>query len=306
MNVVLVSLSGRAAAQERVGSACDNTRRGAARARRPARRRACYTRASPSGLLHLPGRAPLCPSPPLSAVPQRPASCRPTQTRARGSARRRAPLTHGPSLRTTEKMSSQDIEYSEKYYDDDFEYRCALHPRGPHPPPLLSCSTSHLCAPRIGDARARRAARATCVRRHVILPKHVSKNAPKGRLLSESEWRGLGVQQSRGWVHYAIHRCARERRACTAARACRRARDRQQAARPWRARPAAAVGSLTAPADSLKTRRSQAGAAHLALPAPAGHGPDDGSRARQAHRPGHRQGRRIGPQWRLVEARRDL
>ena len=41
---------------------------------------------------------------------------------------------------------------------------------------------------------------------HVILPKHVSKNAPKGRLLSESEWRGLGVQQSRGWVHYAIHR----------------------------------------------------------------------------------------------------
>ena len=43
-------------------------------------------------------------------------------------------------------------------------------------------------------------------RRHVILPKHVSKNAPKGRLLSESEWRGLGVQQSRGWVHYAIHR----------------------------------------------------------------------------------------------------
>ena len=61
-------------------------------------------------------------------------------------------------------MSSQDIEYSEKYYDDDFEYR------------------------------------------HVILPKHVSKNAPKGRLLSESEWRGLGVQQSRGWVHYAIHR----------------------------------------------------------------------------------------------------
>ena len=44
---------------------------------------------------------------------------------------------------------------------------------------------------------------------HVILPKHVSKNAPKGRLLSEQEWRGLGVQQSRGWVHYAIHRCVR-------------------------------------------------------------------------------------------------
>ena len=26
------------------------------------------------------------------------------------------------------------------------------------------------------------------------------------RLLQEQEWRGLGVQQSRGWVHYAVHR----------------------------------------------------------------------------------------------------
>jgi len=30
--------------------------------------------------------------------------------------------------------------------------------------------------------------------------------AAKGKLLSEQEWRGIGVQQSRGWVHYAIHR----------------------------------------------------------------------------------------------------
>ncbi len=29
---------------------------------------------------------------------------------------------------------------------------------------------------------------------------------PQDRLLEEHEWRGLGVQQSRGWVHYAIHR----------------------------------------------------------------------------------------------------
>ena len=28
----------------------------------------------------------------------------------------------------------------------------------------------------------------------------------KNRLLSENEWRSLGVQQSRGWVHYEIHR----------------------------------------------------------------------------------------------------
>jgi cyclin-dependent kinase regulatory subunit CKS1 len=28
------------------------------------------------------------------------------------------------------------------------------------------------------------------------------------RLLTEQEWRHLGVQQSRGWVHYAIHKYA--------------------------------------------------------------------------------------------------
>merc|ERR1711970_880721 len=42
--------------------------------------------------------------------------------------------------------------------------------------------------------------------RHVILPRDIAKMVPKGRLLTETEWRGLGVQQSRGWVHYAIHR----------------------------------------------------------------------------------------------------
>jgi len=57
-----------------------------------------------------------------------------------------------------------EIEYSEKYCDDIYEYR------------------------------------------HVLLPKNVFKTIPKGRLLSETEWRNLGVQQSRGWVHYEIHR----------------------------------------------------------------------------------------------------
>mmetsp|Transcript_627 Transcript_627/g.1364 ORF Transcript_627/g.1364 Transcript_627/m.1364 type:complete len:103 (+) Transcript_627:37-345(+) len=42
--------------------------------------------------------------------------------------------------------------------------------------------------------------------RHVILPKELAKTLPKARLLSEQEWRGIGVQQSRGWGHYAIHR----------------------------------------------------------------------------------------------------
>ena len=41
---------------------------------------------------------------------------------------------------------------------------------------------------------------------HVILPKDLAKTLPKNRLLTETEWRGIGVQQSRGWQHYAIHR----------------------------------------------------------------------------------------------------
>ena len=42
--------------------------------------------------------------------------------------------------------------------------------------------------------------------RHVLLPKNVYKGIIKGKLLSENEWRAIGVQQSRGWVHYEIHR----------------------------------------------------------------------------------------------------
>ncbi|KAK2080013.1 Cyclin-dependent kinases regulatory subunit (Cell division control protein cks1) [Prototheca wickerhamii] len=59
---------------------------------------------------------------------------------------------------------SNGINYSERYYDDFYEYR------------------------------------------HVVLPHDLAKRLPKGRLLEEHEWRSLGVQQSRGWVHYAIHR----------------------------------------------------------------------------------------------------
>ncbi|KAK8562415.1 hypothetical protein V6N13_018987 [Hibiscus sabdariffa] len=54
------------------------------------------------------------------------------------------------------------IQYSEKYFDDTYEYR------------------------------------------HVVLPPEVAKLLPKNRLLSENEWRAIGVQQSRGWVHYAF------------------------------------------------------------------------------------------------------
>lgn len=65
------------------------------------------------------------------------------------------------------------IHYSEKYTDDDYEYR------------------------------------------HVILPKQLLKLIPKGywnpdgsgclRLLTDDEWRGIGIQQSLGWEHYAVH-----------------------------------------------------------------------------------------------------
>lgn len=57
-----------------------------------------------------------------------------------------------------------EIEYSDKYYDDLYEYR------------------------------------------HVILPKSIYKKMPRSRLLSEMEWRSLGVQQSRGWKHYEYHK----------------------------------------------------------------------------------------------------
>jgi Cyclin-dependent kinase regulatory subunit len=37
--------------------------------------------------------------------------------------------------------------------------------------------------------------------RHVVLPQAIAQHVPSARLLSEPEWRGLGVQQSRGeWL----------------------------------------------------------------------------------------------------------
>ncbi|XP_072346690.1 cyclin-dependent kinases regulatory subunit 1-like [Scyliorhinus torazame] len=41
--------------------------------------------------------------------------------------------------------------------------------------------------------------------RHVMLPKKIAKLVPKTHLMSETEWRNLGVQQSPGWIHYMIH-----------------------------------------------------------------------------------------------------
>ena len=74
------------------------------------------------------------------------------------------PLTRVSPASTATDMAANGIQYSERYYDDVYEYR------------------------------------------HVVLPPEITKKVPKGRLMSETEWRSLGVQQSRGWVHYAIHR----------------------------------------------------------------------------------------------------
>ncbi|KAG8233255.1 hypothetical protein J437_LFUL009963 [Ladona fulva] len=41
--------------------------------------------------------------------------------------------------------------------------------------------------------------------RHVMLPKEMVKFIPKTHLMSETEWRSIGVQQSQGWVHYMLH-----------------------------------------------------------------------------------------------------
>nr|CAB3231455.1 cyclin-dependent kinases regulatory subunit-like [Phallusia mammillata] len=58
---------------------------------------------------------------------------------------------------------TNEIYYSDKYYDDFYEYR------------------------------------------HVMLPREISKLVPKSHLMSEAEWRSLGVQQSQGWIHYMKH-----------------------------------------------------------------------------------------------------
>ena len=60
-------------------------------------------------------------------------------------------------------MIRENIEYTEKYYDDQYEYR------------------------------------------QVILPRELGPAIKDKGLLIESEWRKLGVTQSKGWVHYASH-----------------------------------------------------------------------------------------------------
>mmetsp|Transcript_70428 Transcript_70428/g.152990 ORF Transcript_70428/g.152990 Transcript_70428/m.152990 type:complete len:101 (+) Transcript_70428:74-376(+) len=64
----------------------------------------------------------------------------------------------------------EEIEYSEKYADDQYEYRHVSLPL-----PIAS------------------------------MVMELTRQRPS-RMLTEDEWRGLGVQQSLGWVHYGMHR----------------------------------------------------------------------------------------------------
>ncbi|XP_038221274.1 cyclin-dependent kinases regulatory subunit-like [Zerene cesonia] len=60
-------------------------------------------------------------------------------------------------------MPVDQIQYSERYSDDIYEYR------------------------------------------HVILPPDIARLVPKSHLMTETEWRNLGVQQSPGWLHFMVH-----------------------------------------------------------------------------------------------------
>ena len=41
--------------------------------------------------------------------------------------------------------------------------------------------------------------------RHVIIPREFVKHVPQNHLMTETEWRNLGIQQSPGWKHYLVH-----------------------------------------------------------------------------------------------------
>lgn len=91
-------------------------------------------------------------------------------------------------------MAHKQIYYSDKYDDDKYEYRSVRLPfwSGRIPSCHVSAAWS-LYSPSL------------VTNRHVMLPKEIAKRVPKTHLMSETEWRNLGVQQSQGWVHYMIH-----------------------------------------------------------------------------------------------------
>ncbi|KAG7673110.1 hypothetical protein Ndes2526B_g05318 [Nannochloris sp. 'desiccata'] len=69
-----------------------------------------------------------------------------------------------PPAQAPKGCDTPGLLYSERYYDEVYEYR------------------------------------------HVIYPKEMACRIPRDRLMTENEWRALGIQQSRGWNHYATHK----------------------------------------------------------------------------------------------------
>jgi len=67
----------------------------------------------------------------------------------------------------------EKIHYSDRYSDDHYEYRHVILPK-----PFLK-----------------------------LLPKQLFSQDDSGtlRLLTEQEWRGIGITQSLGWEHYEVH-----------------------------------------------------------------------------------------------------
>lgn len=78
-----------------------------------------------------------------------------------------------PKIKNRPNSVQFRIHYSERYCDDKYEYRHVILPK-----PLLK-----------------------------LIPKQYFNDDDSGtlRLLSEKEWRGIGITQSLGWVHYEVH-----------------------------------------------------------------------------------------------------
>ncbi|TFK54659.1 CKS-domain-containing protein [Heliocybe sulcata] len=78
-----------------------------------------------------------------------------------------------PGKKPTIEDMIDKIHYSDRYSDDEYEYRHVILPK-----PFLR-----------------------------YLPKEYFNKDDSGtlRLLNEEEWRGIGIQQSLGWVHYEVH-----------------------------------------------------------------------------------------------------
>lgn len=99
-------------------------------------------------------------------------------------------------------MPADQIKYSEKYYDKIYEYRYVC---------LLRCVRlffyKSLMLFLLAAQQNINLPDFVYISfyRHVILPIEMAKNVPKTHLMTETEWRNLGVQQSPGWVHYMLH-----------------------------------------------------------------------------------------------------